>query len=103
MKLDKALSVIRSMGSTKRRYRRPPRTLTYQPPAPQRRWTWETATPQQRACFVREHRKLGIMDWDLCELFGLTRDGLAEIVKGKDWAPHHHLGLGQSPPHPSGG
>ena len=96
MKLDKALAIVQTMREKQGRRRRPSRTLTYQPPAPVRYWTWETATPHERARFVRENRKLGVMDWDLLDLFGLTREGLAEIVKGKDWRPDHTSTPGQA-------
>lgn len=97
MRIDKAMATVQSMREPRRlRFSRAARSLTYQPPAPQRHWTWDAATPHERACFVRENRKLGVMDWDLLDLFCLTPAGLAEIVKGKDWMPHHHA-AGQTP------
>lgn len=97
MEIEKALAVVRSMRTPKRvRWsRRSFQALTYQPPTPRRQWTWETATPHERACFVRENRRLGVMDWDLLDLFGLTRAGLAAIVRGKDWHPSHSADAGQ--------
>lgn len=88
MRIEKALAVVRSMAAP-RRVRcpsvRPSRALTYQPPAQPNRWTWEDATPRERANWVRSNRAIGVMDWDLCELFELTPDGLAAIVRGKNW------------------
>lgn len=98
MRIEKAMAVIRSMNAPRRvRYRRPSRALTYQPSPPARHWTWETASPRERANWVRSNRALGVLDWDLCDLFCLTRAGLAAIVRGKDWEPCHHA-LGQESP-----
>lgn len=95
MRLDRVLKVVQTMRERQGRRRGPSRALTYQPPTPTRYWTWDTATPHERACFVRENRRLGIMDWDLCELFNLTREGLSEIARGKDWRPDHTPTVGQ--------
>lgn len=93
MRPEKALEIVRNY--TGRRGRRLQRTPTFLPPVIQyprpfsQPWTWATATANQRACFVRRNRELGIMDWDLLELFDLTKQGLSAIVAGKDWHPSY--------------
>jgi hypothetical protein len=87
---EKALQIVRGMRPKppNRRVRRvePNVYVDYRTATT---WKWETATPYERACFVRKNRQMGIMDWDLLDLFCLTKDGLAAIVRGKDWHPSY--------------
>lgn len=50
-------------------------------------WAWDTANPLERSDFVRSHDRLSqpLSDAALCDLFSLTREGLAEIRKGNPW------------------
>jgi hypothetical protein len=90
MRPEKALKIVQNY-----RPRHPRSRVRSMPPSVYKdyrtatTWKWETATPYERACFVRENRKLGVMDWHLLDLFCLTQDGLAAIVRGKDWHPSY--------------
>lgn len=89
MRPEKALQIVRSIGTKRRRVIGRARSAATSHPVyavpPLRRWTWESATPHEKGAWVRSTRALGIMDWDLCDLFNLTRKGLAAIVRGQDW------------------
>lgn len=90
MRLDKAMAILGSMNERRakkatRLASNAPTVLTYQPPAPQKEWCWDDASPRERANWIRANRRNGVMDWDLCSVFDLTKTGLEAIVKGADW------------------
>lgn len=53
-----------------------------------RAWTWANGSPRERAAFVRQHSG-SRRPLNLCTLFNLTEDGLAEIIRGHDWKPEY--------------
>jgi hypothetical protein len=92
MRPEKALQIVRGIRPKYRaRHVRRPEPVVWADYRTATTWKWETATPHERACFVRENRRLGVMDWHLLDLFCLKREGLEAIVRGKDWHPSYQL------------
>ena len=53
-------------------------------------WTWETATPSDRAIWVRDSMRHCRQDLRaLCDLFQLTEDGAVRILNGDIWRPEY--------------
>ena len=55
-------------------------------------WTWEKATPRERADFIRSHLtgSRPSTEQQICELFGLTPMGFEQIVyRREDWKPEY--------------
>lgn len=99
MRIEEALEVVRTMPLRRRSRTRPfHRTAIVPPPRRDyipvtRPWTWATGTPKERADMVRRHYEIyDLTGENLCELFGLTLNGLVEIVRGMDWRPEYSIG-----------
>lgn len=53
-----------------------------------RPWTWNTASPAERADAIRAHqRKIGSVA--TAELFQLTEAGIIQILNGDVWRPEY--------------
>ena len=51
-------------------------------------WTWERATPKERADWVRRHLWwFGLPDYEVKKLFRLTIAGMRLIEAGASWTP----------------
>lgn len=97
MRIERALEVVRTMSERSRRPRARPfhRAAITSPPRRDyipviRPWSWDTATPLERAQAVRAHYKIhNLTGEQLCSLFNLTLNGLIEIIRGHDWRPEY--------------
>ena len=56
-------------------------------------WAWSTASPRERADWVRLHvaRRWVGSPADLCDLFQLTEAGALAIILGDTWRPEHSI------------
>lgn len=52
-------------------------------------WTWEKASPRERAAFIREHQT--VRHDALARLFGLSDEGVKKILEGWDWCPAYEF------------
>lgn len=50
-------------------------------------WTWKNGTPVERANMVRAHSGCSLAV--LCEIFGLTEEGVFRIIVGDCWRPEY--------------
>jgi hypothetical protein len=62
------------------------------------RWTWATATPREKADWVRKHLLMpGLSHGDVCRLFNLTTHGLDLIDTGHNWSRSFERSFGANP------